>query len=862
MANSYIEVGWTNSPDTKTAINATNLGHMDGGIAENRELISQLEGQNVALDERVTYIEENGVTGSGGSSSGLEPEGDDIPKVFIDGEIPTSKTEVLAELKYISKTSNFHAYITIKCRGDSSMDYDKKNFTVKMFSDETRETKLKKEFKGWGKHNKFALNANYIDHTHARNIVAAKIWSQIVASRSDYTSLPEGLINSPNNGAIEGFPIKLYNNGTYQGIYTWNIPKDDWLYGIDEDDANQFVLYGQHNTDGVYAETANNFRALWDGVSQANGQWEVEVGTNSDIVKTALNNVISLCMNADDETFESTLNNYLDRQSALDYYIFCYALCSLDSLAQNMILVSYNGTKLYCSVYDLDAILGLWWNGTKFVSTSYQCPEDYQEPYSLLWERIEALCGTELKTRYFQLRETVLSISNMYTLFERFMDVIGKDLYEEDLEIYTGIPSGSTNNITQLRNYIRDRLAYCDEQFEAMSDVILVPSTGISLSQSTLTITSEDDVTLTATLSPSDSTDAVTWESSNTSIATVVGGVVTPVANGTCEITATATSGVYAVCTVSVTGFAEPVPATNITLNQTSLSFTDETPITLTATVTPSDTTESVVWTTDDESVATVENGIVTPTGNGSCVITATAGSVSATCEVSIVDVFEIWTNTAIYGIDATTGKVKTSGDAYLSCFMEVADDVYAVTLQNANGATYIWKELYAYDSNKEYLGKSSSGTGGDGGTTSASVINKEIFPQMKYIRATAYPNGVSTNNDPNNQLEFIFVLEPETVNVELTSGITIKAEDGTVGSGDNALGSEEYIAIKDGYTVVTLSVTDSSWNSVAFYDSNKTYISGKSVSASSNMEIPTDAKFIRVSIFNGTETQISIIFS
>jgi alanyl-tRNA synthetase len=44
-----------------------------------------------------------------------EPQDSDIPKVFISGVIPTTKDDVNAELTYISKTSTFHAYITIKC---------------------------------------------------------------------------------------------------------------------------------------------------------------------------------------------------------------------------------------------------------------------------------------------------------------------------------------------------------------------------------------------------------------------------------------------------------------------------------------------------------------------------------------------------------------------------------------------------------------------------------------------------------------------------------------------------------------------------------------------------------------------------
>jgi hypothetical protein len=50
-----------------------------------------------------------------GIASVSEPRENDIPKVFIDGVIPTTKDEVLAELTYISKTLTFHSYIEIKC---------------------------------------------------------------------------------------------------------------------------------------------------------------------------------------------------------------------------------------------------------------------------------------------------------------------------------------------------------------------------------------------------------------------------------------------------------------------------------------------------------------------------------------------------------------------------------------------------------------------------------------------------------------------------------------------------------------------------------------------------------------------------
>lgn len=492
----------------------------------------------------------NEVAAKSGSVSIIDAN--DIPKVFIDGTIPTSKTEVLAKLTYVSKSEKFDAYIKIKCQGTSSMNYPKKNFTVKLYSDEARETKLKKVFRDWKvASEKFVLKANYIDHSHARNIVSANLWAEIVSSRTDYESLPAEMRNSPRNGAVDGFPMKLYTNGTYQGVYTWNISKDDWMWGMNKDNANHVLLCGETNTDGTYAENACNFRALWNGVDGTD--WSVEVGTNSDALKNSLNALISCVKTATDAEFKSQIGTYLDVQSAIDYYLFQYVICGLDGLAKNMLLATYDMTKWYCGAYDLDSVFGLWWNGSRFVSATYRCPEDYQERFSLLWERVEALYVDELKARYEVLRSGALSFSNMVTLFERFMDTIGSDLYAEDLKIYSGIPSASGNNITQIRDYIRDRLTYVDSEINALT--VRVACTGITLSSDTLAFTSAGTQTLTATVAPENCTDTVVWSVDNSSIATVSDGVVTAKANGSCVVTATCGEQ-SATCSVTVSGIS------------------------------------------------------------------------------------------------------------------------------------------------------------------------------------------------------------------------------------------------------------------------------------------------------------------
>ena len=80
--------------------------------------------------------------------------------------------------------------------------------------------------------------------------------------------------------------------------------------------------------------------------------------------------------------------------------------------------------------------------------------------------------------------------------------------------------------------------------------------TGISLNKSTTSIVKEATETLTATLTPANTTyDTVTWTSSDTSVATVDDdGEVTGVAAGTAVIKAITERGGYtASCTVTVT---------------------------------------------------------------------------------------------------------------------------------------------------------------------------------------------------------------------------------------------------------------------------------------------------------------------
>lgn len=79
------------------------------------------------------------------------------------------------------------------------------------------------------------------------------------------------------------------------------------------------------------------------------------------------------------------------------------------------------------------------------------------------------------------------------------------------------------------------------------------------------------------------------------------------------------------------------IPTTAISLNQSSIKITSYESITLIANVTPSNSSEEIVWSSNNESVAKVSGGVVTPVADGTCVITVTSGEYSATCETEVV---------------------------------------------------------------------------------------------------------------------------------------------------------------------------------------------------------------------------------
>ena len=247
--------------------------------------------------------------------------------------------------------------------------------------------------------------------------------------------------------------------------------------------------------------------------------------------------------------------------------------------------------------------------------------------------------------------------------------------------VVTGLKAG-TVTITAISTQNSDAYATCTVTvtFNDVTELSVAP-VGTTTS---LKVGSTETVKLQATANSDASNKAVTWTSSDNSIATVTttGGVVTLNPNrktaGTVTITATSVSNpsVKATYVVQVVF----VNATGISLDKTEAEVSGGT-LQLTATVTPADASDKTVnWTSSDTDVATVDaNGLVTinPNISGAGTVTITAASasnpaVTATCVITVT-----------YGAPVSITVAEQEVNVSLSKTAQVH-----VTLKDANNET------------------------------------------------------------------------------------------------------------------------------------------------------------------------------
>ena len=367
--------------------------------------------------------------------------------------------DITAEFEDNGQNISFQSYATLKHQGHSSLGYSKKNFTLKFFRDENRTEKYKFSFSHWNKESKYILKANYADPSLCRNLVCADVWAELCASRA---SLPARMRSLSNYGAVDGFPVALYLNDQFYGLYTMNLHKDDDLFGMQKGERHAIMIC---NASGS-AEA--RFRAPTE--FSDNSTWEVEFcGTeNTAWAKEQLNELIQFVMTADDAQFRAQLGQHLDVDSAIDYLLAIYALGLPAHGMKDLVLISY-GSVWIPSLYDMEDGFGLFHDGSGAYDASEFLPVRAKDGWdsatgNLLWDRLLDNFEDEIIQRYAVLRKTVFTPDGLCARISSFTDAISDELYAADAA-RNPLPFIDPITKDQMFNYIQTRLPALDKIF-------------------------------------------------------------------------------------------------------------------------------------------------------------------------------------------------------------------------------------------------------------------------------------------------------------------------------------------------------------------------------------------------------------
>ena len=400
----------------------------------------------------------------------------DMPIVELNGDLSraSGSSYISVPFTYSDGELSFSANADLRIQGASSAGYAKKNYSIKLYDENGNKNKVKLK-DGWGKQFKYCLKANWVDYSQARNVVSGQLYGDVIASRD----VVDELTDLPSGGAIDGFPVVIFSNGKFLGLYTLNIPKDKWMFDMDDsDEKNQAI---------VMAVTWNNEVAMrsplvyypnmnWTGTSG----WELEFASNEDSlidnnttwVAESLAALTDFVINNDGEAFRNGIHNYADVDKCIDSMLFTFFICADDNISENILWATYDGVHWFSSMYDMDGTWGLEWNGNlTFKDGNTHLINILEDTtwfrYNLMWQKLYLNFYDEIVERYWELRESVYTMEHITKRFEDFENQINPVVRAAEKSKWS-VPSQSTNNIDQILEFAQIRIEKMDK--------ILVPN--------------------------------------------------------------------------------------------------------------------------------------------------------------------------------------------------------------------------------------------------------------------------------------------------------------------------------------------------------------------------------------------------
>ena len=436
--------------------------------------------------------------------------------------MPTTKTQnKKAFLEFWDMQGNyFKKHAILNAQGSSSMGFVKKNVAIDLCDDEwVGDDTPKVRIGEWVPQDSFHMKAYYTDFFRGVGAVSYKFYDQIVRTRGNMYDRPwkKALIDMSkiaittksfdnpyvgdyslltDTGARcfpDGFPVAVYLEGEFYGIFSFQLKKHRDNYHMNKDTAEHVHLDGTLNTTtffngkdkiswsdfeirnpkGLYAIGGNKYDA---DIKQeeiageeevntwiANGKLPDETSISAKIKKALqmtakvkkyiqdLSEVMPSLIAArttyeasskseqDLKTLKDVFETYFDVDNWIDYQIFSDIINNGDGFGKNWQWTTYDGKKWWVNAYDLDQSFGSFFKGDRISEplSSHMLGHSFDIPTGYICNYYT----DELNTRYKELADTdIITADNICGKLRDWTMRIGTNFYKEEYKKWSDSP--------------------------------------------------------------------------------------------------------------------------------------------------------------------------------------------------------------------------------------------------------------------------------------------------------------------------------------------------------------------------------------------------------------------------------------
>jgi hypothetical protein len=437
--------------------------------------------------------------------------------------MPTTKTQnKKAFLEFWDMQGNyFKKHAILNAQGNSSLGFIKKNVAIDLCDDEwIGDETPKVRIGNWVSQDSFHMKAYYTDFFRGVGAVSYKLYDQIVRTRGNMYDRPwkkalldmskiETTTKSLGNPYVgdyelltdtgarcfpDGFPVAVYLNGEFYGIFSFQLKKHRDNYHMDKSTAEHVHLDGTinynilwngnivwgtgdngfevRNPKNLYAIGGNKYDAdikqeeiagedevnTWIAAGQLPDGTAISLKIKKNLQMTAkvkkyiqdFANTINTIKNAastyessskteeDLKAFKAVFEKYYDAENLIDYIIVSDLIKNSDGFSKNWQWFTYDGIKWWVGLYDCDMSFGGHFKGNQItnvlsnhLNTSTSMPNGYIAKYYT----------TELNARYKYLADKgIVSADNIFSLLQDWCMRIGTDFFKEEYKKWADSP--------------------------------------------------------------------------------------------------------------------------------------------------------------------------------------------------------------------------------------------------------------------------------------------------------------------------------------------------------------------------------------------------------------------------------------